>query len=263
MLTIGFIGAGHMAQAMIKGWRDLAEVRQIVYAPNSGAAVAEQLQIEAVASIEETFMQSDLLILAMPPKALAEVAPTLQMLLMLAPQKIITSVLGGVSISSLQAALGSQAQVVRTLPNVNVAEKEGYTAIAFAGTLDAATRGAVFGLFTYFGRADELPEEQFGAISALAGSGPAFVAAFVNALSAAAVAQGIESEVADKVALQMVNGTMKVLSKHEQTPTESAHSVMTPGGSTAAGWSTLESEGFAKTIAKTIAATMQKNSEFD
>ncbi|MBC6498238.1 hypothetical protein H7R52_01910 [Weissella confusa] len=65
--------------------------------------------------------------------------------------------------------------IARTLPNVNVALKYGYTALAFDDTMDADIKGAIAALFLDFGRTDELPEEQFGAVSALAGSGPALL----------------------------------------------------------------------------------------
>ncbi|MDR3190844.1 MAG: NAD(P)-binding domain-containing protein [Lactobacillaceae bacterium] len=263
MLTIGFIGAGHMAQAMMKGWQSLDEVAQLVYSPNSKERVAQALGIQAAPSLEALFQQSDMVVLAMPPAQLVGVAATIKPLLAQAPQKIIVSVLGGVSLEQLQASLGQQSLLVRALPNVNVAVQQGYTAVAFGPELVADIKGAVFGLLAYLGRADELPETQFGAVSALAGSGPAFVAGFIDDLAQAVTSQGIETDVAYKIALQTVNGTVAALTGQELGAIEFAKTVMTPGGSTEAGWAVMQKQNMAATVAEIIAATMQKNAEFE
>lgn len=261
MLTIGFIGAGNMAQALMRGWQQGGdEIQQVVYSPHSAAKVADEIAgVTAVQSVAEAVAKADMLVLAMPPAALADVATELQFALQFKPQVIVTSVLGGVSLQQLHAQLGEKALLVRALPNVNVAIQGGYTAIAFDQTFDPETRGAVAGLFLALGRVDELPEEQFGAVSALAGSGPAFVAGFVEALAQAGVQKGIAPEVATVLAEQTVLGTVQHLDKLEKKPLTLANEVMTPGGSTAAGWDVMEQRDFKQIIADVITATMAKN----
>ena len=175
----------------------------------------------------------------------------------------IYSVLGGVSLAQLHAALGPNVLIARTLPNVNVALKYGYTALAFDDTMDADIKGAIAALFLDFGRTDELPEEQFGAVSALAGSGPAFVAAFAEAMIQAGVQAGINPETAERLAQQTVIGTARHMEEFKKDPMTLAHEVMTPGGSTAAGWQVLEDGHLNQLVADTINATMKKNAEFE
>jgi pyrroline-5-carboxylate reductase len=264
MLTIGFIGAGNMAQAMMRGWQKVGdELSQVVYSPNSAETVASEIGIGAVATPEEVVIMSDMVVLAMPPAALDGVAAKLRPVLMLKPSVIVASVLGGVSLKKLQAALGDKVTVVRALPNINVALTAGYTALAYTAGTDPELKGAIAGLFLALGRADELPEDQFGAVSALAGSGPAFVAGFVESLAKAGVANGINPDVAMTLAQQTVLGTMQNLKEFGLSPLELADTVMTPRGSTAAGWDVLQKQNLDGLIADTIAATMKKNAEFE
>ena len=118
-------------------------------------------------------------------------------------------------------------------------------------------------MFLDFGRTDELPEEQFGAVSALAGSGPAFVAAFAEAMIQAGVQAGINPETAERLAQQTVIGTARHMEEFKKDPMTLAHEVMTPGGSTAAGWQVLEDGHLNQLVADTINATMKKNAEFE
>ncbi|MDR3240807.1 MAG: pyrroline-5-carboxylate reductase [Lactobacillaceae bacterium] len=260
MLKIGFIGAGNMAQAMIQGWSSLDEVRQAVYSPHSAKAVAQKLGIEAVETAAELVQMSDLVVIATPPAQLAEVAAEIKPFL---SGKVVISILGGVSLSKLAEQLGVDTLIIRALPNVNVAVQQGYTAMAVSATVDVEVKGAVFGLLTVLGRVDEFAEAQFGAVSALAGSGPAFVAGFIQALSAAGITAGIDAETAEQLAIQTAQGTLAKMTQDKLAPRELAEQVMTPGGSTAAGWQVMEDQNLVQLVSDVIQATMKKNAEFE
>jgi len=263
MLTIGFIGAGNMAKAMMQGWSGNADIKQVLYSPHSGEKVAQELGLEAKQSVLDIWAESDMVVLAMPPAQLEAVAKELQLGIMMKPSVIVASVLGGVSLAALHAAFGEHVLVARTLPNVNVALKYGYTALAFDADMDPEIKGAVAALFLELGRTDELPESQFGAVSALAGSGPAFVAAFAQAMIEAGIHAGIEPETAARLASQTVIGTARHMGDLKKDPMTLAHEVMTPGGSTAAGWASLEANHLNELVAQAIDATMAKNAEFE
>lgn len=263
MLKIGFIGAGNMAKAMMQGWAGNADIHQVVYSPNSGAQVAAELGLEAKQSALDVWAESDMVVLAMPPAQLEAVAKDLQLGIMMKPSVIVASVLGGVSLANLHAAFGEHVMVARTLPNVNVALKYGYTALAFDADMDQDVKGAIAALFLELGRTDELPEEHFGAVSALAGSGPAFVAAFAEAMTQAGIQAGIAPDTAARLAEQTVVGTARHMGDLKKDPMTLAHEVMTPGGSTAAGWEALEQGNLNGLVADAIQATMKKNAEFE
>ncbi|MCW0953576.1 NAD(P)-binding domain-containing protein [Weissella ceti] len=262
MLTIGFIGAGNMGQAMMQGWAPNKEIKQLVYSTTmeKSEAVAAKIGGEARGSIMELWAESDMVVVAVPPTALADIAPEIKQWAMLKPSVILTSVVGGVDLAALHAHFGEQLMIVRALPNINVALRYGYTALAFDGTVDADTRGALAMLFLDFGRADEYPEDQFGAVSALAGSGPAFVAGFTEAMMKAGLAAGIDAEKAESLAIQTVAGTGKNMIDLKKAPKDLANEVMTPGGSTAAGYDVLMTQ-LDGLVRETIDATMIKNAE--
>lgn len=260
MLTIGFIGAGNMGQAMMQGWAPNQEIKQLVYSTTieKSQTVAAKINGEARGSILELWAESDMVVVAVPPTALAAIAPEIKQAAMLKPSVILTSVVGGIDLAELHQTFGQQLMIVRALPNINVALRYGYTALAFDATVDADTRGALAMLFLDFGRADEYPEEQFGAVSALAGSGPAFVAAFTEALVKSGVTAGIAADKAESLAVQTVAGTGKNMIDLKKTPMALANEVMTPGGSTAAGYDVLTTSLDAL-VHDTIDATMVKN----
>lgn len=260
MLTIGFIGAGNMGQAMMQGWAPNQEIKQLVYTTTIEKAetAAKKVGGEARGSIMELWAEADMVVVAVPPTALDAIAPEIKQLALLKPGVILTSVVGGVELETLHAKFGQQLMIVRALPNINVALRYGYTALAFDATVDADTRGAIAMLFLDFGRADEYLEEQFGAVSALAGSGPAFVAGFTEAMMKAGIAAGIDADKAESLAVQTVAGTGKNMVDLKKTPTELADEVMTPGGSTAAGYGVLMAQ-LDGVVRNTIDATMIKN----
>lgn len=265
MFKIGFIGAGNMAQAMMQGWSqlDADQVSQGAYTRHELPEATQAWQVAPLASISEAAMISDMLVLATPPTALEQISIELKPILALMPQKIIVSVLGGISLEALQSALGAQAKIVRALPNVNVAVGQGYTAMHAGTQITAEEKGAVFAILAELGRVDEMPEDEFGAVSAVAGSGPAFVAGFIEALTVAGQAAGLEAEQASKLSLQTFRGTLDKMIQSDLSAQELAQLVMTPGGSTAAGWETMQSGNLNGLVSDVIQATMQKNAEFE
>lgn len=262
MLTIGFIGAGNMGKAMMQGWAQNTEIKQLVYSTTiaKSESVAQEIGGEARGSIMELWAESDMVVVAVPPTAIADIAPEIKQMAMLKPGVVLTSVVGGVDLETLHANFGEQLMIVRALPNINVALRYGYTALAFDAAVDADTRGALAMLFLDFGRADEYTEDQFGAVSALAGSGPAFVAAFTKAMTKAGVSAGIDTEKAESLAVQTMAGTGKNMIDLKKTPMELANEVMTPGGSTAAGFDVLKTQ-IDGLVRETIDATMIKNAQ--
>lgn len=263
MLTIGFIGAGRMAQAMMTGWQKNAEIEQLVYAPRSGQQVAHSLGIQAVDTPAELWTQADMVVLAMAPQALAEVADQVRLARMQKPDVVVVSVLGGISLKSLHQHLGERLLIARAVPNVNVALRYGYTGLAFDHYVDAQTRGAIAMLFLELGKTDEYPEAKLGLVSALAGSGPAFVAAFVKNYQAVGEQLGLTSEQAQTIALQTLTGTGVNMTETPLTADQLAKQVMSPGGSTAAGYAVLADSQLEKILAATIETTMTKNEEAD
>ncbi|MEN2370449.1 pyrroline-5-carboxylate reductase family protein, partial [Leuconostoc lactis] len=181
MAKYGFIGTGNMAQAMIKGLlaRQVAPADIAVSSPHTAATLAQEWGVQAL-SAQQLIQASDVVVLAFLPNQLAAVVNTLDF-----GDKLVVSVLAGITVDQLVAATGTT-QVVRTLPNINVAINQGITAYTKA-SLTAANDTAFQAFSDQLGQAVAVPEAEFAAFSAVAGSGPAYVFNFIDALAKAGV----------------------------------------------------------------------------
>ncbi|MDR0899185.1 MAG: NAD(P)-binding domain-containing protein [Lactobacillaceae bacterium] len=245
-MKIGFIGAGNMAQAMILGWRDHHEIS--IFSPNTGLEAAAELKVEFKPT-EELATWADLVVVATPVDALEEVAPYLQQ------AKVVVSVLGGISLKTLRSLI-ENAGLVRALPNVNVSKKVGFTALAFEK--DFAQVDTYLDLFNQLGTAEIIDEDKFAAVSAVAGSGPAFVAGIIQSYAFSAERVGLDGTTALKLSLQTFIGTLF------QMPVDAdlqsvADAVMTPGGSTEQGFKSLKNSDINDVFQQMLQATIDKN----
>lgn len=263
MLTIGFIGAGQMAQAMVKGWQKREEIHQVVYAPTAEKQVASELGIQVVDTPAKVWEQADMVVLAMKPQDLQTVADELRLVRMQKPEVIIVSVLAGVTLKELHQVLGERLVIARAVSNINVALRYGYTGLAFDQYVDASTRGAIAMLFLELGKTDEYPEQKLSVVSALAGSGPAFVAAFVKSYQAVGQQLGLTEDQAQVIALQTLTGTGINMTETPLSATQLANLAIAAGVSTNAGYSYLTQGQLEEVLSGAVSATMDKNEQGD
>ncbi|CAM3101991.1 pyrroline-5-carboxylate reductase [Leuconostoc rapi] len=250
MIKYGFIGTGNMAQAIITGLlnKHVPANNIGVTSPRSAAKLAEKLGVVAL-STQALIDESDMIILAFLPNQLENVTAQLDF-----KDKLVVSVLAGVTVAQLTATTGTT-QVVRTLPNVNVAINLGVT--AFSQTQLTSENSQAFQTFsTYLGEGVALDESQFSVFSAIAGSGPAYVFKFIDALAKAGVANGLEATLATKIATQTVLGSAETLAESSQTAEELQDLVASPGGSTRAGLDDFSDQNFDDIVLHAIKATI-------
>lgn len=250
-MTYGFIGAGNMATAMMKGLLhanvDPADI--YVSSPHRAKSLAEELHINAADS-QTVIDHSDIVVLAFLPNQLTEIGATLNF-----TNKIVVSVLAQITIADLNQAIPN-AFNVRALPNINSAIGQGNTALAFADNIDAAQNKSVIHFWKLLGNSVTLEEEQFAIFSAIAGSGPAYVFKFIDALTKAGVANGLEETQAASIATQTVLGSASTLNQSDSDAATLMNSVASPGGSTRAGLDNFEANQFDDVVAKAILATV-------
>ncbi|MEO5587884.1 MAG: pyrroline-5-carboxylate reductase dimerization domain-containing protein, partial [Novosphingobium sp.] len=155
---------------------------------------------------------------------------------------LVLSILAGVELASLAARFPAATGLVRVMPNLAAAIGKSPVAL-FAHGLDAAGQGAVTALMRPLGLPEWLADEaQFDLVTALAGSGPAFVYRFIDALAAGAAALGLPREQADRLALAMVEGAAALAAASPDAPGELARRVASPGGTTEAGLRVLDAD---------------------
>lgn len=254
--TILLIGCGNMAGAMLEGWlaSGLDPVRFTVVEPSNKELPAS---IARLRGIPETG-QFDAILLGVKPQMLGDIAADVARL---AGGGTILSLLAGVELDTLAARFPHAAAHVRVMPNLAVALGKAPVALAERG-LDDAGRAALVELMQPLGTPEWVGEAEFDLVTALAGSGPAFVYRFIDALAAASADLGLPREQADRLALAMVEGAAALAAASPDSPGVLADRVASKGGMTREGLDVLDADGaLLKLITKTLRAARDRGAE--
>ena len=250
------IGCGNMGGAMLAGWlaAGLAPSRFAVVDPFLAQAPG------GVELLRELPQRSfDAILLGVKPQMLGEVAPQLTRLA--GAETVLLSILAGVELDSLAARFPAARGLVRIMPNLAAAIGKSPIALAARG-LDEAGNAAVTALMAPLGTPEWIDERLFDAVTALAGSGPAFVYRFIEALAAGATALGLQADQAERLALATVEGAGALASSSPDSPGELARRVTSPGGTTEAGLQALDADAaFAGLVAATLKAAALRSAE--
>ena len=256
MKNILLIGCGNMGGAMLAGW--LASGMD-----PAGFTVVDPVLAEAPTGV--TLLRAmpdrhfDAVLLGVKPQLLGEVAPAVVSLA--GPETIVLSILAGVELASLAARFPIAKGLVRIMPNLAAAIGKSPIALAQHG-LGEADILQITALMGPLGTPEWFDESQFDAVTALAGSGPAFVYRFIDALAEGAAALGLPPEQAQRLALAMVEGAGALASASEHAPGELARRVASPGGTTEAGLKALDAEAaLAHLVAATLKAAADRSAE--
>jgi pyrroline-5-carboxylate reductase len=261
---MGFLGAGKMATALARGWLDAgltlsASVCASDPIPDARDAFAKQTGAFATPSNREVLTRSDLLILAVKPQNLSgllvEIASALQ------PHHLVVSIAAGVTLAQLAAGLGAERRVIRVMPNTPCLVGASASAYAAGSTATPQDVALVNRLLNSVGKAIEVPEKLLDAVTGLSGSGPAYVAVMIEALSDGGVRMGLPRDVAQLLATQTVLGTAKMLLETGLQPAALKDMVASPGGTTIAGLHALEAGGLRAALMDAVAAATQRAQE--
>ncbi|WP_165248418.1 pyrroline-5-carboxylate reductase [Paludisphaera soli] len=263
-LRWGFLGAGRMASALVKGMiRAGVATPDRIAASDPISAARDELGREAGISVHPTnrpvLDSADVIVLAVKPQSmaavLAEIAPAL------APRHLIVSIAAGVSIVTMADALGASARIVRVMPNTPALLGEGASAFALGPNATDADAEAVHRLLDSVGRAVRVPESQLDAVTGLSGSGPAFVYMIIEALSDGGVRAGLPRDVATTLAAQTVLGAAKMVLETKLHPGALKDQVTSPGGTTIAGVQVLERRALRGALIDAVEAASRRSAE--
>lgn len=270
-MRIGFIGAGNMASAIIRGLVSggtlAAEDIVVTDAHQAKASqLARETGIDVVESNEELVEQvgtGGLVVLAVKPQVIPAVLPDLRDALA-AHASVVVSIAAGTTLSMLAAMLDAGQPIVRVMPNVNAQVGAGMAAIC--GNEDA-TEDHVDDVVTVFeavGKTLTLPEKDFATYSAIAGCSPAFTFAYIDALARAAVKNGLPKAQAVRIAAQAVLGSAQNVLTHlgdGVTPKDLEDMVCSPAGTTIAGTTELDQAGFTAAVLRGVQASIDRDIE--
>ncbi len=248
--SILLVGCGNMVGAMVQGWiaGGIAPSSFTVVNPSPRELPAGVAQLRALPETGEF----DAIMLGVKPQKLAEVAPDVERFA--GPGSVLLSVLAGVQLETLAGNFPRCAAQVRVMPNLAAALGKSPVALVGSG-LDDSARARVDALMGPLGTAEWLAEESLmDLVTALAGSGPAFVYRFIDALAQGAAHLGLPAEQAQRLALAMVEGASALAASSEHSPGELARRVASPGGVTQVGLDVLDKDN---ALAVLVEATLR------
>lgn len=243
---------------MLAGWlaggldpRSFTVVDPYLAAAPAGVTHLSQAPAEAT--------PAQVVLLGFKPQQLAEAAP--QVAPFVGPQTLLLSILAGVDLATLRRHFPDAGGIVRLMPNLSAAM--GKSPIGMVGEVDAALRDRTERLMAPLGQAEWLEAEAaMDLITALAGSGPAFVYRMIDSLAAGAAQLGLPRAQADRLALSMVEGAAALAAASPHSPGDLADRVASPGGTTRAGLDVLDADGrMAALMRDTLRAARDRSAE--
>src|SRR5262245_38569391 len=244
MKKIGFIGAGNMAAALIKGLLRAGHHRpEDIWASDPMDAQTRRLKrlhkIEGTRDNRALVRQSQTIILAVKPQAMAAVLDEIRS--EVTPRKLFVSIAAGFQLRRLETGLGGQARVVRVMPNTPVLVGKGISVAVAGNKATPADLKQTLKLFKAVGEAVSITgEDLLDAVTALSGSGPAFVYLFAESLIEGGVRGGLPQNLATQLAYATIGGAAAMLAESGLSARELRDMVVSPGGTTLAGLNALE-----------------------
>lgn len=263
MARIGIIGLGNMGEAILKSLLSGTAGKANLICAETKADRARYIEktygVKCFKKPEEAARKADQVILAVKPQdskpVIQAIAPFLD------DRKVLISIMAGITTSSILSVAGKPIRIIRVMPNMNVKVGQGamgMTAneIATPSDVEEAKR-----LFSTLGTVAEVKEDLMDAVTALGGSGPAFVCLFIEALIDGAVKLGIPRDKASMLALGVVGGTVKMLEEEALHPTILKEMVTSPGGTTMAGLAVLEDGALKGTVMRALERACRRAKE--
>ncbi len=253
--TVGFIGAGNMGEALIKGLveSNLVASDRILISDVRAERIhelARQYSVTPVDTNAALLRAADVVILAVKPQMMA---PMLRELVpALTGRPLLISLAAGVSTATIQSILGKYPRLIRVMPNTPALVLQGATAIARPQGVDPDDLDTAQEIFNAVGKVVVVDEELMDAVTGLSGSGPAYVALVVESLADGGVKMGLDRATAMTLATQTVLGAARLLAETGMHPGALKDMVSSPGGTTIAGIAALEEGGIRTTFIRAV-----------
>jgi pyrroline-5-carboxylate reductase len=263
MTRVGMMGLGNMGESIVRGLLHAGLSKNDIVGyevkEERARAIRQAYGIEVAASAEELANRSDCIILAVKPQdaktAIHAIGP------FIGESKIILSIMAGVTTSNITSMLEKQAKVIRVMPNICIAVAEGALGITSNYAVSQDELKSVEALLSPLGSVVQVSEEYMDAITALSGSGPAFVLSFLEGMIDGGVKMGLPRDKSSVLAIQTIKGTIRMLQQEKIHPALMKEMITSPGGTTIAGLVVLEEKGFGATVVRALEAAQARAKE--
>jgi pyrroline-5-carboxylate reductase len=261
------VGAGKMGSAMLDGWlvRGLSPKKIAVIEPQPGKAVKalarRGLRLNAKTGPKAKAEPATAIVIAVKPQTAPEAVPPLG--LHVSRSTLVLSIMAGRTLRFLQDTLPTGSAIVRAMPNTPAAIGRGITVAVANAKVSARQRKLATDLLAAIGKVEWVADEALiDAVTALSGSGPAYVFLLSEAMTKAGIAAGLPTELAAKLARETVAGSGELLHRSELDAATLRQNVTSPGGTTAAALEVLMGPGgFDELLSKAIAAATRRSRE--
>lgn len=256
---IGFIGGGNMAEAIIKGifgkhGRDI-----MVSEPRDErrAYLEKTYNIKTTSNNKEVAKNCNIIILAVKPQNMDDVTAEISDVISI--DKMVVSIAAGITLSYLSSRLKTP-KIIRVMPNTPALIQEGMSVMSMSECIHDKEIGLIREIFMSIGKLLTLPEKYMDAVTALSGSGPAFIAFFVEAMIEGGIESGLSRKHSAELAVQTLLGTAKLLDTGI-LPEKVREMVTSPGGTTAAGLQVFKEKGLIDIVKDAVEAALKRAKE--
>jgi len=258
---IGFLGAGKMASAIIKGLLKYGIAQDNIaageYFEPTAEAVRKEFGIYVTKDNAEVVKRSDILIIAVKPKDIEKALSTAGNV----KDKLFISIAAGVTISSLEKMTGNNARVIRVMPNICATVLQSATGISRGTRATAEDAAIAMEIFSAIGVAMEVNENLLDAVTGLSGSGPAFIFQIIESMADGGVYAGLDRSTAQKLAAQTVLGAAAMVIESGMHPGALKDMVCSPGGTTIEGVFVLEQNAVRSAFMDAVIAAAGKSEQ--
>ncbi|WP_324779414.1 pyrroline-5-carboxylate reductase [Thiobacillus sedimenti] len=262
MHKVSFIGGGNMAAAIIGGLiasgTQPTDIEVVEVNADARAQLSARFGVVTHTDLSQARLHP-LLVLAVKPQSLPEVAAALATRL---AGHLVVSIAAGIRVADLARWLGGHARIVRTMPNTPALVRAGISGLYASPGVDADARSQAEAILRAVGGVVWVDDEtRLDAVTAVSGSGPAYVFYFIESLEAAGVAQGLPAETARQLALQTFFGAAKLALESGEEPAVLRQRVTSKGGTTERGLAALDAAGVRAGIGQAVEAASRRSAE--
>ena len=263
--SITFIGGGNMARSLIAGLirqgMPAAHIHVAEPVAELREALAADFGVQTHDNATDAAAQGDTWLLAVKPQVLRDVCQSLQGLAQ-AQKPLVISIAAGITSPQLQRWLGGSLPVVRAMPNTPALLGAGVTGLYATPAVDAQQHAQAERVLASAGRTVWIDDEaQMDSVTAVSGSGPAYVFLLAEAMEAAGIAQGLPAEAARTLVVQTLLGASRMLDEAGESPAELRRRVTSPNGTTQAAIENFQAGGFEALVEKALRAAQVRGQE--
>lgn len=260
---IGVIGGGNMGGAIVRGAinaRLLAPGEIIVVEVDDAKRHAFIDRGCATSGRASDAANADQIIFAVKPQAFESVAKQIRPL---HAEQVVISIMAGLNSGTIRRALGGEARIVRAMPNVACQIGAGMTAIALGEGAQPGDEQVALSIFNALGRTVTVDEPLMYAVTAVSGSGPAYIFLLAEAMEQAAIRLGIDPDTARVLVEQTVFGAGRLLGESDQSAAQLRAAVTSPGGTTAAALDVFGDRDFVEIVIEALTAARDRGRQLD